>query len=484
MPYKLIRNLGHGHSANIEMVEDVNTGSVYARKLFRICGSRDKRKQIFNNEVKVIRRLAPHHHVIRVFATYVAKREVGLILLPVADDGDLEDFLQDFKDRDVAQPKKTKILEASFGCLASGLEFMHRQKVRHKDVKPRNILIHQGSVIYTDFGYSLDHSAIDQSTTTGRPDAFTEKYCAPEVKDWGPRNSKSDIFSLGCVFLEIILALHEGLTPPSINEPYHKILEDGLSRSLLEGLNSLGMITSNMLHLAPEDRFSAETITAILRHYEAGRFCAKCKSDMKHARDMFAVFNSSVPSSTQTNSLRIWDGVFSTTPRPYPSAANPTLFLQPNLYAQADPPGSSSQTPRPSDMRPSPHPRRSHTQQQRDLRGRNEKSQIHSRVSITPISHVPSENHTRHGSVPEASQNERTRQRPHSSQDLLTFSGNLATQSPGNITVGASQKRARTDLLLYCCVCQSGPWVSYLYINCMSCKHLLCNSCIVYDPLI
>lgn len=34
LPYKLIGNLGHGHSANVEKVEHVNTGSVFARKLF------------------------------------------------------------------------------------------------------------------------------------------------------------------------------------------------------------------------------------------------------------------------------------------------------------------------------------------------------------------------------------------------------------------------------------------------------------------
>lgn len=98
LPYKLIRTLGHGHSATVGMVEDVNTGSVFARKVFRIWGARDEGQHIFNSEIKIIRLLAPHHHVIRIYATYVDKREVGLILDPVADSGDLEIFLQDFKE--------------------------------------------------------------------------------------------------------------------------------------------------------------------------------------------------------------------------------------------------------------------------------------------------------------------------------------------------------------------------------------------------
>ena len=281
-PYKLIRNLGHGHSATVEMVEDVNTGSVFARKVFPICGSRGEKKHIFNNEIKVIRRLAPHHHIIHVFATYVAKREVGLILHPVADGGDLGIFLQDFKEAKAAQlvqPEKTKILESSFGCLASGLAFMHRQKIRHKDVKPQNILIHRGSIVYTDFGYSLDYSAIGRSTTTGMPNAFTRKYCAPEVSDYEPRNSKSDIFSLGCVFLEILCALYKELVLPNPGIPYHNSLKDSQLRSSLEDLNRLGMITSDMLYPRPEDRPSAEVIASKLRRYEADRFCAKCKTE-------------------------------------------------------------------------------------------------------------------------------------------------------------------------------------------------------------
>ncbi|MCJ1475073.1 hypothetical protein MMC13_003733 [Lambiella insularis] len=43
--------------------------------------------------------------------------------------------------------------------------------------------------------------------STGTPEAFTRRYAAPEVLDCDPRNNKSDIFSLGCVFLEIWAAL-------------------------------------------------------------------------------------------------------------------------------------------------------------------------------------------------------------------------------------------------------------------------------------
>lgn len=97
------------------------------------------------------------------------------------------------------------------------------------------------------------------------------------MSDWGPRNSKSDIFSLGCVILEILFALHEELVPPNPSKPYHESLEDGQLRLSLKGFSRLGRITSDMLRPRPKHRPSAEVITSNLRHDKTDRFCAKCK---------------------------------------------------------------------------------------------------------------------------------------------------------------------------------------------------------------
>ncbi|KAH3919753.1 hypothetical protein HBH56_018300 [Parastagonospora nodorum] len=218
LPYKHVRNLGFGHSGNVEEVEDQMTGQVYARKTIRITGTkRDKaeRTRVFRNEVAIIRGLESHRHIISVHATYATTRVFGILLEPVASQGDLGDFLSDYSREmeeeatipNVRTAAMKPVIKQGFGCLAAGLAFMHQRRIRHKDIKPRNIIVHMGKLIYTDFGYSFDSNGFSRSTTEGRPDYFTRRYSAPEVLKHDQRNSKSDVYSLGCVFLDMLSTL-------------------------------------------------------------------------------------------------------------------------------------------------------------------------------------------------------------------------------------------------------------------------------------
>jgi serine/threonine protein kinase len=95
---------------------------------------------------------------------------------------------------------------------------LHDSKVRHKDIKPRNILIKGETVLLTDFGLARDweDTTGGQSTTFNTIPPFTPTYCAPEVADEEPRNSASDVWSLGCVFLQMLTVL-KGIPLDSID---------------------------------------------------------------------------------------------------------------------------------------------------------------------------------------------------------------------------------------------------------------------------
>jgi serine/threonine protein kinase len=143
---------------------------------------RKEQSRVFCNEVKIIRSLESHRHIVGVHATYLTRRDFGILLDPVASDGDLEEFLAEYKrhkeDSTVADARTvamTSTLERAFGCLAAGLAFIYEKRVRHKDIKSRNILVHNGVILYTDFGYSFDTNGLSRSTTEGPPDYFTRR---------------------------------------------------------------------------------------------------------------------------------------------------------------------------------------------------------------------------------------------------------------------------------------------------------------------
>jgi serine/threonine protein kinase len=97
------------------------------------------------------------------------------------------------------------------GCLIQAIDYLHEMKVKHKDLKPANILVKDGKVIITDFGIAKD--VIDEETTASLISGGAQgspMYIAPEINLGQQRGRAVDIFSLGCIFLEIATCLVAG----------------------------------------------------------------------------------------------------------------------------------------------------------------------------------------------------------------------------------------------------------------------------------
>ncbi|KAI9869165.1 MAG: hypothetical protein M1813_002989 [Trichoglossum hirsutum] len=202
-PFETKGVLGEGGNSRVDKVVSLLSFNEYARK--RIIRRKPFPRAIetvksYERELELLKRLR-HHHTVELVGSYTDCIYLGLLMSPVAD-CDLSCFLAAVP----AAPSKIPLLRSFFGCLATGLMYLHNCNIRHKDIKPQNILVKGETVFLTDFGLSFDWTGASQSTTEG-PTGKTPKYCAPEVAVYGPRNSSSDIWSLGCVFLEMTTAL-------------------------------------------------------------------------------------------------------------------------------------------------------------------------------------------------------------------------------------------------------------------------------------
>ena len=86
-----------------------------------------------------------------------------------------------------------------------GLQRLHQMNIFHRDIKSANIFLNKdGSARLGDLNVSKVAKAGFLYTQTGTP-----YYASPEVWNDTPYNSKSDIWSLGCVLYESL-----ALVPP------------------------------------------------------------------------------------------------------------------------------------------------------------------------------------------------------------------------------------------------------------------------------
>lgn len=310
-PYKTISVLGTGATSQVDKIQSTVSYKVYAMKRIprrQALGTRSKGTvPAFVAEMNIIKSL-DHQHTARYVGSFTDNSWLGLIMTPVAD-MNLSEYL---RNSDLPSDEKNIILRAFFACLATALQYLHDHGMRHRDIKPQNILIQGSNAVYTDFSLSKNYSGQPGSTTSG-PTARTKHYAAPEVDREEKRNTSSDVWSLGCVFLEMVVIL-KGHTIGSMQRFY---LENGTkgayisnnspaTEELLERLSSSGNSLDNIplevaRHMLQHERDSRPTAAEVALEFttldlnpSAPKFCGICCLYPDESDESFSKSDSSV----------------------------------------------------------------------------------------------------------------------------------------------------------------------------------------------
>ncbi|KAM3067015.1 hypothetical protein ACMFMG_011797 [Clarireedia jacksonii] len=168
------------------------------------------------NTLFMIDQLGLRRHKVKLEGAYSINDERHfLVISPFANSGNLWDMLRNvYCSEAPCTEAKITILRKAMGCLAVGLAELHhdgQRNFRHRDIHPKNVLLHNGEVLYCDFGASLQFEPGDATTTTTRRPPMMKRYAAPEVLSplSDGHNKKTDVFSLGAVLYEIYWAIIE-----------------------------------------------------------------------------------------------------------------------------------------------------------------------------------------------------------------------------------------------------------------------------------
>jgi serine/threonine protein kinase len=140
-----------------------------------------------------------HKHIVKCLGHEYADRHLYIFFEYVAG-GSLQCALTEFG------PLEQGLMRTAMHALLEGLEYLHTRSppVVHRDIKSANILISADFCVkLADFGCSKCNDLTTSFTTVG-----SVLWMAPEVIrcDNGGFGRKADIWSLGCVFIEMATA--------------------------------------------------------------------------------------------------------------------------------------------------------------------------------------------------------------------------------------------------------------------------------------
>ncbi len=194
--YEILNEIARGANGVVYRVLDRELGRTIALKKLREEAGTSRAKERFLREARVAAQM--EHSGIVPIHDFGLDSTRPYYTMPFVSGNSLADRLEDGR----LEPVEAARITAH---VARALAYAHQRGIIHRDVKPANILLGtDGRVLLADFGTTRDLSAPVRLTRTGEL-LGTPQYMSPEQMTPGrPTAPPSDIFSLGCVFYEML----------------------------------------------------------------------------------------------------------------------------------------------------------------------------------------------------------------------------------------------------------------------------------------
>lgn len=198
--YKLVEYLGYGAMARVYKAYHYELRRFAAIKILHPHYASDPEfLQHFKAEAQSLA-LLRHPNIVQVYDASVSQ-DFSYLVMEFIEGDTLKEIIEDYRFRQLRFPiSRTLRIVYSIGL---ALTYAHQRDIIHRDVKPSNVMVEQsGRVVLADFG--LARLTTGQGDTQTGEIKGTPAYMAPEQALGKSSDQRSDIYSLGVIFYELL----------------------------------------------------------------------------------------------------------------------------------------------------------------------------------------------------------------------------------------------------------------------------------------
>ncbi|KAJ1525293.1 hypothetical protein ONE63_010116 [Megalurothrips usitatus] len=252
--FEVLELIGSGSFGSCYKVRNRHTHEVIVWKVIGYGSLSEEKKQLLVTEVSLLRDLR-HPHIVRYFDRIVCKETKQLyILIEYCPGGDLATVIKTClrNNTHVEERFVWRVLYQLGSALQTCHSWFSSTIILHRDIKPANVFLDDsGNVKLGDFGLARKLDASQPGcveTMVGTP-----FYMSPEVMKGEMYNSKSDVWSLGCLVYELC-ALKPPFHAQNIKDLAYKVSRGRFDRIPHYYSDSLHRVLSSLLLVNQEQR--------------------------------------------------------------------------------------------------------------------------------------------------------------------------------------------------------------------------------------
>lgn len=199
--YEINKNkkLGSGSYSVVYLGRSLTTDRIVAIKKINLSGTNENVTKMIKEEITIMEKIKknPHENIVECI-DIIDDIDTVYIIMEYCDGGDISKIL--------GIPINEETAKNYFHQIVSGLKYLADNKIIHRDIKPKNILITNNNtkIKICDFGLAKIKESMSRIfTICGSP-----LYMAPELLREKSYDHGVDIWALGMILYELLFGHH------------------------------------------------------------------------------------------------------------------------------------------------------------------------------------------------------------------------------------------------------------------------------------